>query len=158
MYYFDHAASTPTLECALAAFLRAPKGNPDSAHAAGRAAKKSLEESREIVAACIGAEPEEIYFCSGGTEANNLVIHTMLRHGAVLYGNTSHASVWNIPQYAVNRPALGISVPYVNNETGEVLSRKRIAGYHAEYPLLHLDGVAAVGQINVLQEDSIATI
>lgn len=149
MYYFDHAASTPTLECALAAFLRAPKGNPDSAHAAGRAAKKSLEESREIVAACIGAEPEEIYFCSGGTEANNLVIHTMLRHGAVLYGNTSHASVWNIPQYAVNRPALGISVPYVNNETGEVLSRKRIAGYHAEYPLLHLDGVAAVGQINV---------
>lgn len=149
MYYFDHAASTPTLECALAAFLRAPKGNPDSAHAAGRAAKKSLEESREIVAACIGAEPEEIYFCSGGTEANNLVIHTMLKHGAVLYGNTSHASVRNIPQHAVNRPALGISVPYVNNETGEVLSRKRIAGYHAEYPLLHLDGVAAVGQINV---------
>lgn len=149
MYYFDHAASTPTLECALAAFLRAPKGNPDSAHAAGRAAKKSLEDSREIVAACIGAEPEEIYFCSGGTEANNLVIHTMLRHGAVLYGNTSHASVWNIPQYALNRPALGISVPYVNNETGEVLSRKRIVGYHAEYPLLHLDGVAAVGQINV---------
>lgn len=152
MYYFDHAASTPPLPCAIEAFLRAPKGNPDSAHTAGRAAKKSLEESREIVAACIGAEPEEIYFCSGGTEANNLVIRTMLKHGAVLYGDTSHASVWNIQQSywdAISRPATGFSVPYVNNETGEILSRNRIVGYHTHYPLLHLDGVAAVGQINV---------
>lgn len=149
MYYFDHAASTPVLPCAVTAFLRAPRGNPDSTHAMGRQAKESLEESRAIIAECINAKPEEIYFCSGGTEANNLVIQTMLKHGPALYSASSHASVWNIPLYRIDRPESGISVPYINNETGEILSMKRIAEDKAAYPLLHLDGVAAVGQYDV---------
>lgn len=150
MYYFDHAASTPTLECALAAFLRAPKGNPDSAHAAGRAAKKSLEESREIVAACIGAEPEEIYFCSGGTEANNLAVQALQKYGTIVRGSTSHASVWEtVGREKTYQQFPCLSAPYVNNETGEILSPEYIAAARANYDLLHLDGVAAVGQTYV---------
>lgn len=149
MYYFDHAASTPTLECALAAFLRAPKGNPDSTHAAGRAAKKSLEESREIIASCIHAEPKEIYFCSGGTEANNIVIHTMQQYRCVFYGIGSHASVWNIPIGDASRIISALSIPYVNNETGERLSNEKVTELRADYKTLHLDGVAAVGQVPV---------
>ena len=150
MYYFDHAASTPTLECALGAFLRAPKGNPDSTHAAGRAAKESLEESRAIIADCIHAEPKEIYFCSGGTEANNLAVHALQKHGHVVRGSTSHASVWET--VGCEKPNLsfpGLSAPYVNNETGEILSPEYIATARANYDFLHLDGVAAVGQIHV---------
>lgn len=150
MYYFDHAASTPTLECALAAFLRAPKGNPDSAHAAGRAAKKSLEESREIIASCIRADPKEIYFCSGGTEANNLAVHALRKYGAIVRGSTSHASVWET--VGCEKPYQQfpcLSAPYVNNETGEILSPEYLAAARANYGLLHLDGVAAVGQTYV---------
>ncbi len=149
MYYFDHAASTSALECALAAFLRAPKGNPDSTHAAGRAAKKSLEESREIIASCIHADPEEIYFCSGGTEANNIVIHTMQQYRCVFYGFGSHASVWNIPIGDASRIIPALSIPYVNNETGERLSNEKVTELRADYNTLHLDGVAAVGQVPV---------
>lgn len=149
MYYFDHAASTPTLECALEAFLRAPKGNPDSSHAMGRAAKKSLEESRAVIAECIGAEPEEIYFCSGGTEANNLVIRAMQQYRCVFYGKGSHASVWNIPIGDASRIIPALSIPYVNNETGEILAEEKVTELRADYRTLHLDGVAAVGQVPV---------
>ena len=149
MYYFDHAASTPALECALGAFLRAPKGNPDSTHAAGRAAKKSLEESRAIIADCIHAEPKEIYFCSGGTEANNIVIHTLQQYCCVFYGKGSHASVWNIPIGDTKRVVPALSIPYVNNETGEILTEEKVTELRADYCTLHLDGVAAVGQVPV---------
>ena len=150
MYYFDHAASTPTLSCAIEAFRRAPQGNPDSTHAAGRAAKKSLEESREIIASCIRADPKEIYFCSGGTEANNLAVHALRKYGAIVRGSTSHASVWET--VGCEKPYQQfpcLSAPYVNNETGEILSPEYLAAARANYDLLHLDGVAAVGQTYV---------
>lgn len=150
MYYFDHAASTPALSCAIEAFRRAPQGNPDSTHAAGRAAKKSLEESRAIIADCIHAEPMEIYFCSGGTEANNLAVHALQKYGAIVRGSTSHASVWET--VGCEKPYQQfpcLSAPYVNNETGEILSPEYIAAARANYDLLHLDGVAAVGQTYV---------
>jgi cysteine desulfurase len=76
MTYFDHAATTPMLPEAIDAMTRelARTGNASSLHAAGRAARRVVEESRELIAERLGARPSEIVFCSGGTEANNLAI------------------------------------------------------------------------------------
>lgn len=75
--YLDHAASTPMRPEAVAAmlpFLTDHPGNPSGSHGAARAAKTALEAARESVAADLGAQPNEVYFTGGGTEADNLAI------------------------------------------------------------------------------------
>ena len=75
--YLDHAATTPLRLEALEAmlpFLTEHFGNPSSAHAAGRKARAALDEAHERVANRLHAEPREVIFTSGGTEANNLAI------------------------------------------------------------------------------------
>src|SRR5699024_6836934 len=74
--YLDHAATTPMVPAAVAAWVEATSlvGNPSSLHGSGRRARSLLEESRERVAAVLGAEPSEVVFTSGGTEADNLAI------------------------------------------------------------------------------------
>ena len=74
--YLDHAATTPVLPevvDAVAAQMRL-LGNPSSLHASGRAARRSLEEARERLAAALGARPSEVVITSGGTEADNLAV------------------------------------------------------------------------------------
>lgn len=75
--YLDHAATTPLHPEVLALmyeFMRDTFGNPSSVHSFGREAKKLTQEARQKVADLIGATPEEIYFTSGGTEADNIAI------------------------------------------------------------------------------------
>src|SRR3712207_3157905 len=74
MAYLDHAATTPMLPEALDAYVAAPGqlGNPSSLHAAGRGSRRLVEESRERIAAVLGARPSEVIFTSGGTESDNL--------------------------------------------------------------------------------------
>jgi cysteine desulfurase len=74
MAYLDHAATTPMLPEALDAYVAAAGevGNPSSLHAAGRGARRLVEESRERIAAVLGARPSEVVFTSGGTESDNL--------------------------------------------------------------------------------------
>ncbi|CCH78833.1 cysteine desulfurase involved in tRNA thiolation [Nostocoides japonicum T1-X7] len=74
--YLDHAATTPARASALAAFaeVAAMPGNPSSLHAAGRAVRRVVEESRESLAADLGAHPTEVVLTSGGTEADNLAV------------------------------------------------------------------------------------
>ena len=75
--YFDHAATTPLRPEALEAmlpFLTEQFGNPSSAHSFGRKTRAALDEAHERVAARLHAEPREIIFTSGGTEANNLAL------------------------------------------------------------------------------------
>jgi cysteine desulfurase len=76
MAYLDHAATTPMLPEAAEAVAAALRdtGNPSSLHAAGRKARRVVEESRERVAAAIGATPYEVVFTGGGTEADNLAV------------------------------------------------------------------------------------
>ena len=76
MHYLDYAATAPLRPEALAAMQRQWQqvGNPSSLHTAGRAARRVVEESREQIAALIGAKPGDIIFTSGGTEADNLAI------------------------------------------------------------------------------------
>lgn len=74
--YLDHAATTPMVPEAIAVMAEelARTGNASSLHASGRAARRTVEEARELIAERFGARPSEIVFCSGGTEANNLAI------------------------------------------------------------------------------------
>ena len=75
--YLDHAATTPVrLEVveAMLPFLGGTFGNPSSAHRFGRAARAGLEQARREVAEAVGAEPGQVIFTSGGTEADNLAV------------------------------------------------------------------------------------
>lgn len=75
--YLDHAATTPLAPEVLEEmrpYLTEHYGNASSVHQLGRRARVALEESRERVAACLGASSSEIVFTSGGTEANNLAL------------------------------------------------------------------------------------
>lgn len=74
--YLDHAATTPMFPEAVETMTRelSRVGNASSLHSSGRAARRIVEESRELIAERLGARPSEIVFCSGGTEANNLAI------------------------------------------------------------------------------------
>jgi cysteine desulfurase len=76
MAYLDHAATTPMLAQAvdLMAELLGQVGNASSLHATGRRARRVVEESRETVAAALGARPSEVVFTSGGTESDNLAL------------------------------------------------------------------------------------
>ena len=74
--YLDHAATTPMHPAAIEAMTAAlaTVGNASSLHTAGRAARRRMEESRESIAARLGARPSEVVFTAGGTESDNLAV------------------------------------------------------------------------------------
>lgn len=74
--YLDHAATTPMTADVLEAYISALSvvGNPSSIHSQGQAVRRMLEDARHTIAASIGADPVEVTFTSGGTEAINLAI------------------------------------------------------------------------------------
>jgi cysteine desulfurase len=76
MTYLDHAATTPMLPSALTAMTEqlAQVGNASSLHASGRQARRVAEQSREQLAAALGARPSEVLFTGGGTEGDNLAV------------------------------------------------------------------------------------
>lgn len=77
--YVDNAATTAMSDTAIAAmlpYLKEVYGNPSSLHTVGQVAKEALDSAREKVAALIGAKPNEIYFTSGGSEADNQAIRS----------------------------------------------------------------------------------
>lgn len=79
--YLDHAATTPVRPEAAAAHAAAlgQVGNPASGHAAGREARRRLEDAREAIAAALGARPRDVVLTSGGTEADNLAVQGIVR-------------------------------------------------------------------------------
>ena len=84
MIYADNAATTKMSKTAIDAMLPYMEeyyGNPSSLYAFAQKAKEALEDARTRVAACIGAEPREIYFTSGGSEADNQAIMSAARSG-----------------------------------------------------------------------------
>ncbi|CAM5139589.1 unnamed protein product [Eretmochelys imbricata] len=81
--YMDYNATTPMAPEVIQTVTKAMHeawGNPSSSYTAGRKAKEIINEARESLAQMVGGRPQDIIFTSGGTEANNLVIHTALRH------------------------------------------------------------------------------
>lgn len=76
MVYLDHAATTPMHHAAIEAMtaVLGTVGNASSLHTAGRAARRRMEESRELIADKLGARPSEVVFTAGGTESDNLAV------------------------------------------------------------------------------------
>jgi cysteine desulfurase len=175
--YLDHAATTPMRPESLAAmlpYLTEHFGNPSGSHAMARRARMAIDEARDEVALCLGCEPGEVVFTSGGTEADNLAVlgaHASGR-GTVLCSAVEHHAVRNaceavggalVPVHATGildldalRLALGsgvgvVSVMLVNNEVGSVQPFAEVAALvreHAPDALLHTDAVAAVGWLD----------
>lgn len=84
--YVDNAATTAMNDVAIEAMkpcLKEVYGNPSSLHSVGQLAKEWLERARADVAACLGAEPREIYFTSGGSEADNQALRSAAFNGAL---------------------------------------------------------------------------
>ena len=83
--YADNAATTKMSKVAIDAMLpyfESVYGNPSSLHSLGQEAKEALDAARETVAKCLGCEPREIIFTSGGSEADNQAIISAARYGA----------------------------------------------------------------------------
>ena len=84
--YADNAATTCVSKTALDAmmpYLTEQYGNPSSLHSIGQQAAEALQNARERIAACLNASPREIYFTSGGSEADNQAIVSMAKVGAI---------------------------------------------------------------------------
>ncbi len=80
--YLDNAATTPIhpkVREKMIRFLSEDFGNPSSIHSFGRKVKVAVEEAREIVAGFLNCDPSEIYFTSGGTEANNFILSGIMK-------------------------------------------------------------------------------
>ncbi len=120
--YLDWNATAPLRPEARAAMIVAFDlvGNPSSVHHEGRTARRLIEEARERVAALVGAEPRNVVFTSGGTEANTMALS----------------------------PALLVSIMAANNETGVIQPVGAAAALiHAAGGMLHVDAVQATGRI-----------
>jgi cysteine desulfurase len=100
--YLDYNTTTPiapSVQEAMAPFFSDHFGSPCSPHALGRAAAEAVQDARGQVAAAIGADPDEIVFTSGGSEANNLAIKGLLiqrgpiGHGHIVLSAIEHPSV-----------------------------------------------------------------
>lgn len=177
LVYADHAATTPLKPEALAAMLPWLKdgfGNPSSLHSFGQKARKAVEEARTTIAECIHARSEEIFFTSGGTEANNWVVKET--KGGLLVSSYEHHSVLNAAKSERRRGRVArfvkpshsgqvdeqqllaawqdgtgiVSIMTVNNEIGTINPIEELAEIaHKKRALFLTDAVQAVGKIDI---------
>ena len=123
--YFDNAATTPLEKKVLdkmIPYMENGFGNPSSIHKIGREIKSAIEKSRSRVADILCCEPGEIFFTSGGTEADNMFItNTVLEKkiDTIITSKIEHHAVLHCCEY-LNK-SHKINIKYVNiNEKGEI--------------------------------------
>ena len=169
MIYLDWASTTPVCEAAKKLIIAHIDdfGNPSSSHELGRQARVLIEDARERIAKCINADPEEIYFTSGGSEANTWalnhisVLSSPIEHHSAYARNhfveVSHEGIINVTDLddAINGGGiLGVpdvfSCMLVNNEIGTIQPiEQMIPTLQNNAVHLHVDGVQAVGHMLV---------
>src|ERR1700727_907782 len=111
MVYLDHAAPPPMYPAAIEAMTAALStvGNASSLHTTGRTARRRMEESRELIAAKLGARPSEVIFTAGGTESDNLAVKGIYwarrdaepRHRRIVTSEVEHHAVLDSVQWLV---------------------------------------------------------
>ena len=124
--YFDNAATTKMSQVALDAMipcLETVYANASSLHTPGQKSKEVLEKAREEIAACIGAQPNEIYFTSGGSEADNQAIVSVAKWGA--RRNKKHI----------------ISTTFEHHAVLHTLQKLEKEGYEVTYLDVHENGI-----------------
>jgi cysteine desulfurase len=180
--YLDHAASTPPrpeVQAAMVRVLEERFGNPSSLHRWGRAARAELEDARARFAACVGAEPTEVVFTRGGTEADNLALLGRARlspgaaiacsaveHSAVLAAaraleaeghplhlvpvDSSGVVRMEAVESAIASRLAVLSVMWANNEVGVLQPIADLAeACRAAGVVFHSDAVQALGKVAV---------
>ena len=182
MIYLDNAASTPihkeVLEEMLP-YLKEQYGNPSSIHEMGRFSYKAVQHARKQIANLISANPNEIFFTSGGTESNNTAIngiaHTnkgshiitsSIEHEAVLepckklekegftitYLPVNNEGLINPEDIkkSINENTCLVSIMFANNEVGTIQPIKEISEIcHKKNILFHSDAIQAVGKVKI---------
>lgn len=164
MHYFDWTATTPMSKVALDAYAQTSLeiiGNPSSTHPLGQMAKKKLEDERKAIASLLGVAPSTVYFTSGGTESDSIVLSSLLmspskgeiittgiEHSAILeYKRTLELAGWKFtalkcpngyldPQTlkdALNDKVRMVCIMKVNNVTGTIQDTKALVKVVRDY-------------------------
>jgi cysteine desulfurase len=180
--YFDNAATTklhPQVLEKMLPYLKEDYGNASAIHSFGRKARVAVEDSREIIADLINAEPSEIYFTSGGTESNNFIINGIAKteyldsgKNKIITSTVEHHSVLHTFDKLVNEGFESKLVPVnekfkplenkIKNEIDENTSLVSIihvnneTGSIFDFDILpnkdyyiHTDAVQSFGKINI---------
>ncbi|MBR4291495.1 MAG: cysteine desulfurase [Oscillospiraceae bacterium] len=182
MVYADNAATTKLDRDAFEAmlpWLQDEYGNTSQPYSFARKPKQALAEARTIIASCIGADPEEIFFTSGGTESDNwaikgvalnrladTVITSQIEHHAILHTCSALDHLGVPVEYllvssegtvlpetlrdAITPTTSIVSIMMVNNEIGTIEPIRELAAIaHSRGALFHTDAVQAVGHIPI---------
>jgi cysteine desulfurase len=180
--YFDNNATTKPLlpvRKAISDALSDTFGNPSSAHYSGERARNRIDAARDAVAGLIGADPGDVYFTSGGTESNNIVLNsfvfgktnpkivtTAIEHSSILkhcemleeigvrisylpVDGKGVVSFEDLEEFITPDTSL-VSVQWVNNETGVIQPIEAIGDLcKKEGVPFHTDAAQAVGKLNI---------
>lgn len=170
LIYLDYAATAPLLPAARAKMLEVMDlelGNASSLHTPGHHADSIIEEARAAVAQLINADPSEIIFMSGGSEANNTVSHifagknvatSAVEHPSVLESLKARAKrceIIPVDRYGfVNPKSLPqnidlISVMLANNELGTIEPIADIVEHSSNTTFVHSDATQALGKLHI---------
>lgn len=182
MIYADNAATTKLDSDAYEAmmhFLKSEYANPSQPYSFSAVSRKEIKKAREIIALCIGAEPDEIFFTSGGTESDNWAMKGTAeyfgRSKAIICSNIEHHAILKtcealeVQGYPVayvrsdnqgiirpdtlrsiiHSPSI-VSIMMVNNEIGTIQPIRELAEISHDYgALFHTDAVQAVGHLDI---------
>ena len=142
IYYFDHAATTaldPRVLAAMEPYLTANYGNPSALYSVGKAARQAVEKARARVAELLHAQPNEIYFTSGGSESDNTAIKGLCR--------TQQTQGKHLVTSAIEHPAV--------RESAKQLAQN---GWQVTYLPVSEDGVVQVDEAKRALTDDTALI
>ncbi len=182
MIYLDNNATTPVdpeVSDAVFSSLKRDFGNPSSGHLAGKKAREAVEGARKEVADFLGCSADEVYFTSGGTEANNLaLIGSAIFHkkGHIVTSSIEHPSVLNTCRHletigfdvtyasvdregivdveavkkSLRKDTFLVSVMHANNETGVLQPIEEIGAIaKAHGAAFHTDAAQSVGKMQL---------
>lgn len=177
--YADNAATTQMSPLALDTmmhYLKEEYGNASQPYSFARGPQKALKNARRIIANCINASPDEIYFTSGGSESDNWAIKNAILHNKVIATSTiEHHAILNACEFAAKngmavnlipsssngiltpgdiKEALSeqslLSIMLANNELGTIEPISQYSLLAKDYSsIMHTDAVQAVGHIDV---------
>ena len=141
--YVDNAATTAMSDKAIEAmtpFLKGVYGNPSSLHTVGQVAKEHLEDARDRIAKCLNCEPREVYFTSGGSEADNQAIRSAAINGA--RKGKKHI----------------ISTAFEHHAVLHTLKKLEKEGFEVTYLPVHTDGLITADEVAEAIRDDTALV
>ncbi len=161
--YLDNAATTPLdkeVFDAMAPFMLEHFGNPSSIHAHGRQVRSAIEKARKTVANLLNASPAEIFFTSGGTEADNAAIFSTVRSMGIKHAITSkmehHAVLHSLECLEKNND---VKISYLKHDEKGALDLNHleqllanngktiVSIMHANNEIGNLNDIQAIGEI-----------